>query len=135
MKGSIASELLLTIFILFMLPFLFVYGVFAGLWLAALTPLLLVVVLVVLGIKGLIKHKVECVVPPDAKPAEPRQPRKPILIKWGGKKVPLGIFIFSFISSVFLVLLLIAALILWLPWYWMIGTIILLIGVGIGSAR
>jgi hypothetical protein len=54
-------------------------------------------------------------IPADAKEWVPKPPRKPIMIKWRGKEIPLGVFIFSIVLSIILVPIFILCLLFIFP--------------------
>jgi hypothetical protein len=83
-------------------------------WIAPVLPILLVA-LVIWGVVKLKKSMKPCVVPSNAKPAQPKIPRKPIMVKWHGESIPLAVFIIGIILSAVLALLLIVVMLVWIP--------------------
>jgi len=107
------AESILFLGIIVLLPALIVLGLSLSMWAVLLSPF----VLIGIGLFMLIKDRLPHVPPPDAKPAKPKVPRKPIMVTWDGRSVPLGVVIGSTIVTILSTILVLIAILLWIPWW------------------
>jgi Ca2+/Na+ antiporter len=132
---AVMNEVVIALFILFLLPFIVFYGAVLAIWIGILTPFLLVVFLLFRWYKKR-KQKLNPI-PDDAVPYTPEEAKKPIMVKWQGKELPLYYLIWScvlvFLSITLGIVLLLAGIVLWFPWPVSMAIVFIAIGIGIGK--
>ena len=125
------ETLLVGLLAVFLLPVVLVGGVIASIWLIFLSPLIVAGWFIYWLLRKDGMESWRKYIPKWE--AKPRKPRKPIMVKWDGKEVPLGVLIFSTIASIFLVVLLVFAILFWIPLWISILIIGFMVGKSIGK--
>ena len=127
--------LLGAVLVILLIPLALVITIWGSILAIVLTPFAIVGFLIwrLIKAKGWIKPKVE--IPKDAKPYVPPPPRKPIMVTWQGRKIPLGVFIFSAIMSIILLPIILFLIIFVIPPLWTILVLGFMSGRAIGKKK
>jgi len=126
MQNKICRDIIVALVIAFIAPVVIVAGVIYGLLLLPIVPVIFLAWLLFRKVKG----NKQVVTQPVTRQT---RIRKPITVKWGDKRIPLGVFIFSMILSILIFLVIIYLILFVIPIGYLVLCIILSIGICIGK--